>query len=280
VHLDQILKRTMYPSPDEGLARLPWDDPDFSQRILREHLSQRYDSASRRTRLVKKHVEWIHHFVLKGNTSRILDLGCGPGLYTSRLADYGHDCVGIDFAPASIEYARTQALKKNNLCEYRLENILNIDYGKGFDLVMLVFSEFNTFPKTDAVSILGKSFRSLKPGGQILLEVPGFDAVEQLGDQPSVWYSEIKGIFSGEPYLCLTESFWNDEKRVAIERYYIINETDQEIKLYMNCTNAYTDDDFRQMLKDTGFNSIKFHPSLTGSEQQQLDGMFVIIAKR
>lgn len=270
----------MDPSPDEGLARLPWDDPEFSQRMLREHLSQRYDSASRRTRFLKKHVEWIHNFVLNGNPSRILDLGCGPGLYSSRLADLGHECVGIDFAPASIEYAIAQANKKKLACEYRLGDILLADYGKGFDLVMLIFSEFNTFTKAGAVSILEKSRGSLKPGGKILLEVPGFDTVAQLGDQPSVWYSEENGVFSDEPYLCLTESFWNEEKRIAIERYYIINEIDQEIRFYLNSTNAYTDDDFRQMLKDAGFKNIKFHPSLTGAGHQQLDGMFVIIAER
>ena len=41
--------------------------------------------------------------------ARVLDLGCGPGLYTTRLAKLGHTCVGIDFSPASIAYAKAEA---------------------------------------------------------------------------------------------------------------------------------------------------------------------------
>jgi predicted TPR repeat methyltransferase len=44
--------------------------------------------------------------VLQSEPQRILDLGCGPGLYTQRLASLGHTCVGIDISPASIAYAR------------------------------------------------------------------------------------------------------------------------------------------------------------------------------
>lgn len=35
----------------------------------------------------------------------MLDLGCGPGLYSHRLATLGHRVHGIDFGPASIAYA-------------------------------------------------------------------------------------------------------------------------------------------------------------------------------
>ena len=64
-----------------NLEPQPWNDPDFSQRMLKEHLSQRHDAASRRTPTIKKHVNWIHNVVLDGKPSHVLDLGCGPGLY-------------------------------------------------------------------------------------------------------------------------------------------------------------------------------------------------------
>jgi SAM-dependent methyltransferase len=258
-------------------GKIPWDDPDVSRRMLREHLSQKFDAASRRTRLIKKHVDWIHKTVLSSIPSKILDLGCGPGLYSSRLAGLGHSCEGIDYSPASITYALKQARKNNLSCNYQLDDIRTAEYGTGFDLVMLVFSEFNTFEPKDAIKILKRSIGALRPGGKILLEVPSFDMVEQLGNQPSVWYSEDHGIFSDEPYLCLTESFWNEDEKLAIERYYIIHGIDKDIHLYLNTTQAYEDDQFIDFLRSAGFKSIEIHPSLTGSQEQQLDGMFVII---
>jgi len=275
-----IIDRKMDPSLMREHGKIPWDDPDISRRMLREHLSQRYDAASRRTSIIKKHVNWIHRFVLSEKTSRILDLGCGPGLYSSRLAELGHECEGIDFSPASIDYARAKAKKDQLQCRYRHEDIRSADYGVGFDLVMLVFSEFNTFEPGDASLILNRSFQALKPGGKILLEVPSFDAVEQIGNQPSVWYTEKKGIFSDEPYICLTESFWNEEDSLAIERYYVIHNAREDVNLFVNTTQAYEEDQFVNFLEAAGFTNIEFHPSLTGSHEQQLDGMFVIMATK
>ena len=42
----------------------------------------------------------------------------GRGLYASRLARLGHRCVGIDFSPASIDYAREQAVSEDLPCDY------------------------------------------------------------------------------------------------------------------------------------------------------------------
>jgi SAM-dependent methyltransferase len=270
----------MDPALMQEHGKIPWDDPDVSRRMLREHLSQRYDAASRRTSIIKKHVNWIHRFVLSEQPARVLDLGCGPGLYSSRLAELGHECEGIDFSPASIDYARAKAEKDHLACKYLQQDIRKAEYGAGFDLVMLVFSEFNTFEPGDASLILKRSFQALKPGGKILLEVPSFDAVEQIGNQPSVWYTEKKGLFSDEPYLCLTESFWNEDDSLAIERYYVIHDASKEVNLFINTTQAYEEDQFVKFLKGAGFTHIEFHPSLTGSQEQQLDGMFVILATK
>ena len=41
--------------------------------------------------------------------ARVLDLGCGPGLYVHRLSAMGCECVGMDFSPASIRHASESA---------------------------------------------------------------------------------------------------------------------------------------------------------------------------
>src|SRR5512139_3854349 len=97
------------PLPWQEGDNIPWNEAGFSERMLQEHLSQAHDAASRRFATIDRHVEWIHHEMLDGQTGHVLDLGCGPGLYTSRLAQLGHSCHGIDFSPASINYARETA---------------------------------------------------------------------------------------------------------------------------------------------------------------------------
>jgi 2-polyprenyl-3-methyl-5-hydroxy-6-metoxy-1,4-benzoquinol methylase len=113
--------------------------------MLREHLSQAHDAASRRTIIIEDHVEWIQRVVLHDRSSRVLDLGCGPGLYSSRFAQRGHTCVGIDFSPASIEYAREVARSQQLACEYRLDDVRHAEFGTGYDLALFIFGELNPF---------------------------------------------------------------------------------------------------------------------------------------
>lgn len=76
--------------------KIPWNDPAFSARMLAEHLSQAHELASRRTETIARQVAWIHDALLGGRPSRVLDLGCGPGLYSYAAAIRVIDREGID----------------------------------------------------------------------------------------------------------------------------------------------------------------------------------------
>lgn len=49
MNLLDIPGRTQPPEPWAEGDNIPWHDPDFSRRMLNEHLSQEHDAASRRT---------------------------------------------------------------------------------------------------------------------------------------------------------------------------------------------------------------------------------------
>jgi SAM-dependent methyltransferase len=280
VELIDLLRRDMQPEPWTEGEKIPWSDPDFSRRMLREHLSQQHDAASRRTRILRQHVDWIHRTVLQSKPGRILDLGCGPGLYTSRLARLGHTCTGIDFSPTSIAYAIEEARKKSLACTYRLQDLRRADFGRGYNLVLFVFGEFNVFRPEEARKILTKAYRALVPGGALLLEVSTFDAVEQMGEQPSMWYAEDSGLFSDKPHLCLMESFWDEARSVATERYLIVDAQTAAVQRYASSTQAYTDDHFRSLLAGAGFREVSFHAALTGVDELEPEGLFVILGRK
>lgn len=276
INLINVVNRKIVPKPWEEGEKIPWNDPDFSRRMLKEHLSQKHDAASRRTTILKKQVDWIHNFVLDRKPSHILDLGCGPGLYAARLAALGHVCHGIDFGPASIEYATKHAPDN---CSYTLGDVRTTDFGSGYDLVMFIFGEFNVFKPEDASLILGKAHAALKPGGKLLLEVTKFDALYELGNQPATWYTAENELFADEPHLCLMEPFWDDKQAVAIERYYIVDASSEEVARYSASTQAYEDDQLATMLKEVGFHELEFILSLTGKPDDQSE-MFVLLAQK
>ncbi len=274
-----VVQRQPIPEPWAEGEKIPWSEPAFSQRMLQEHLSQEHDAASRRAEIIERQVDWIHHHVLGGNPGQILDLGCGPGLYASRLAKRGHTCLGIDYAPASIAYAQAQAERENLACTYQQQDIRAADYGGGHDLVMLIFGEFNVFRPSEARRILAKAYRALQPGGRLLLEPHTFSAVRQLGEQPPSWYAARGGLFSDRPHLCLSESFWQAEQKVAVQRYFIVDAETGRVTRHGASTQAYTDEEYRSLLTEEGFGQIDFYPSLTGREEKSQSALMVILAR-
>jgi len=274
-----IVQRSGRPQPWAEGEKIPWNEPGFSRHMLREHLSQDHDLASRRTATIQKHVEWIHSQVLSGRPSGILDLGCGPGLYTAELAKSGHACTGLDFSPASIEYARNYAQKMHLNCSYHLQNIRKADFGAGYGLGMFIFGEFNVFKPEEARQILKKLHAAIQPGGSFLLEIHTFEVVHQVGLQPSGWYSAESGLFSDRPHLCLQENFWEADQSVATQRFFILDAHTGQVTRHAASNQAYTQQQYLDMLQECGFQDIEFYPSLTGEIDPSQPDFFAILAR-
>ncbi|MDH3591293.1 MAG: class I SAM-dependent methyltransferase [Planctomycetota bacterium] len=260
-------------------GKIPWHEPGFSERMLREHLSQEHDRASRRLEVIDRHVAWLHETVGVGRAGRVLDLGCGPGLYTERLAQRGHTCVGIDFSPASIAHAHARAESESLACEYRHADLRHADYGAGFDLVLLTFGELNTFPEDDARTILAGARRALAPEGRLVLEVHTEAAVRRIGASPPVWRTARNSVFSDRPHLWLRECAWHEPERAATERYFVAEPPATDVATYVCTTQAYADDEYRAMLRDAGFTRVSIHASLAGAHAASESGLVVSVAR-
>ncbi len=277
--LMDVIYRRAVPEPWAEGEKIPWNEPEFSARMLKEHLTQAHDMASRRFERIDLHVDWIHRSLLAGKLSRILDLGCGPGLYASRLCRIGHQVVGIDFSPASIAYARQQAQAEGLSIDYIQQDIRLAEFGAGFDLVMFIFGELNAFRPEEARSILEKARGALAPGGSLLLEVSTFKGVKQIGEQPPAWYTAESGLWSGRPHLVLSESFWDEAQAAATERFYIIDGQSGSVNACAATQQAYTEVQLRSLLEGCGFGGITFYPSLGGVRVEGQEELIAITAQ-
>ena len=280
MNLIDLIRRQTEPVPWAEGDNIPWNEPDFSERMLREHLSQAHDLASRRAPTIDQHVEWIHHAVLGDTPARILDLGCGPGLYANRLAQRGHTCVGIDFSPASIAYATDHARADNLPCVYHQQDIRAADFGQGHDLAMLIFGEFNVFCRADAELILTKARQALADHGRLLLEVHTLAVVRAVGEQSASWYTAEHGLFSARPHLCLNESFWDARQAIATKRHFIVDGLTGEVTRHASSLQAYTPEEYQALLERCGFTAVTFVPSLKGEPDETQPDFYVIVARK
>lgn len=239
----------------EGRYKIPWDDPEFSRRMLAEHLTQDHDLASRRTAMIEAQVRWIHELACGSKPCRILDLACGPGLYSIRLAALGHRCLGIDFGPASIAYARDRAVPG---CEFVLGDLRTADFGGGHDVAMQIYGEFNVFPPTEIRAILAKARAALVPGGWLLIEMQTAASVRASGEAPTVRSRAETGLFSSSPHLIRIDNAWYEAEQVAQQVFRITDEATGMVTTYHSTTKAWTEEECRVLLAEAGFASVRF----------------------
>ena len=277
--LIDLISRNPAPEPWSEGEKIPWNDLAFSKRMLKEHLSQAHDLASRRFEIINQHVSWIHNDLLDGEKSRILDLGCGPGFYANRLAKLGHSVVGIDFSPVSIEFPKQAANEDGLDNEFHLEDIRNTEYGGGFGLAMMLYGEFNTFCPSEARNILKKMCQSMIPDGILLLEVSSCEAIYDLGEKQPRWYAVPEGLFSERPHICLMENFYDSQTATAIERFLIIDLETSEVTRYASSLQAYTHAEFQNLLNLCGFHPIET-VSFFGTDEGIGDEFFHIVCRK
>ncbi len=275
-----IVNRTAKPAPWSEGDNIPWNDPDFSERMLTEHLSQEHDLASRRKETIDLHVEWIFSGVLRSRPARLLDLACGPGLYTSRLARTGCECVGIDFSPASIRHAKEIAAAEDLPCTFHHADVRDGMFGEGFDLVMMIYGQFNVFPRNRGLEILKKAHGALKPGGSLLLEVQSQQQIQQGGESAPTWYSVASGLFSEPPHLVLQENFWHADARASTTRFSIIDAQTGAVSSYALSNEAYTEDELTDLLQSVGFSDVERFPSLSGKAVAGAQDLPVVLARK
>jgi SAM-dependent methyltransferase len=278
VHLIDLLNRSSPPLPWAEGDNIPWNEPGFSRRMLAEHLSQEHDAASRRFATIDQHVDWIHTTLLARQPTAILDLGCGPGFYAERLVRLGHTCYGIDYSPASIEYAISTAYREQLACTYSCQDIRQADFPQGMGLVMLIYGEFNVFRPVDAAMILDKAWKALEPGGFLLLEPHTYHIVHSMGEHPASWYSSTGGLFSERPHVVLKENFWDASSHTVTIRYYIIDVLSGWVTRFAQSMQAYQDDEYRLLLSSHGFEEIQILPGLLGEDS--IRDLIAIVARK
>ena len=94
---------------------------------------------------------------------RVLDIGCGEGHNTRRVAEQGAKMSAIDISPVFIKYAKESEEKEPLGIEYQVASAIELPFSNEiFDFAIAIMS-FMDMSETDKA--IKEAWRILKPGG-------------------------------------------------------------------------------------------------------------------
>ena len=213
--------------------------------MLSAHLDPNTDAASRRPEIIASSAEFLSSFFPRNG--RILDLGCGPGLYTGLWSEAGYAVTGVDLSKRSLAYART----KDHKTTYLLQNYLRLDVNETFDAVTLIYCDYAALTPKERKTLLEQVCRVLKPGGRLIFDVFTHRYFQQKKEK-KVWsFCDQGGFWSNLPYLCLEATYLYESKMVSADRYVVI--TNGKISDYILWDTAYCPESLKEETVPAGF---------------------------
>jgi len=206
-------------------ADILWTDTHISMQMLAYHLNPDISVASRTATFIDQSVDWLVSEFNLCNVSKVVDFGCGPGLYTHRFKSRGvGTVVGLDFSTNSLNYANQQANASNLEIEYRLGNYLDYNDSRKFDLICLVMCDFCALNPSQRSKLLIKFKSILEKDGVIALDVYTQSRFEKLDQALNLEKNSMNGFWSENEYWSIHSSFKYESEIVTLDKYVIVED--------------------------------------------------------
>jgi 2-polyprenyl-3-methyl-5-hydroxy-6-metoxy-1,4-benzoquinol methylase len=255
-----------------------WADEHTSKQMLEYHLNESIDVSSRNKSFIERSVEWIvSHFGVDKSTE-IADFGCGPGLYTTRLAERGAIVTGIDFSNNSIEYAKQAAVQKGLKINYIQKNYLDFDTNDSFDLITMIMCDFCALSPEQRKTMLSKFHSLLKPNGSVLLDVYSLNSFNQKEVSATYELNQLNGFWSSDDYYCFVNTFKYEEEKVILDKYTIIEESRKRI--VYNWLQYFSEDSIRKEFEENGLKVEEVYSDVAGKSYVSESPEIAIVAKK
>ena len=255
-----------------------WTDEHTSQQMLDFHLNDAIDVSSRNAEFIKRSVEWICAKFNIGAGFRIADFGCGPGLYTTQLAQRGADVTGIDFSNRSIRYAQQVAAEEKLSIHYENQNYLEYETEDRFHLTMMIMCDFCALSPSQRKRMLQKFHTLLQPGGSVLLDVYSLTPFNAYKETAVYEQNLLGGFWSPGKYYGFLNKFKYEGEKVTVDKYTIV-EPDRTRTVY-NWLQYYDPHALEQELGQYGLEIDEVFADVAGSPFDSTKNEFAVLAKK
>jgi len=276
--LERLSQLEEKPAPYAPGEPMFWTDPYIAQQMLAAHLDPTTDAASRRSETIDRTVAWIVDELALRPGDHILDLGCGPGLYASRLAEKGLRVTGVDFSQSSIAYASRQARERGLQIRYRCQDYLDLDDHSEYEAALLIYGDFCPLSPDQRRKLLANIHRALKSRGALVLDVSRDQALDRPQEKRH-WYASPGGFWRPGPHLVLESEFSYPEIALHLDQYLVIEQTGA-LSVYRVWRQEYSPESIVSELEAGGFEVESLWGDLCGTPLSQAEEWIGVVARR
>jgi len=242
-----------------------WTDPYVRRHVLHSHLSDETDDASRRSSRIDRSVRWIASQISGSPLMRLLDLGCGPGLYAHRFAEMGWRVTGIDVSRSSIRHARRSRPRGDISVrppKFVLGDLRKFDTGVQYGAIVQIYGGFCVLSDVDRVRLLERIRSSLVDGGYFVFDAFTTKYTESHKEADG-WYVEDRdGFWHSGVHLVLQKSV-DYPSGVLLNRYTVIPSFGR-IKSFNFWYRPFDTESVVALLARSGFDDMRVFGGLEG----------------
>ncbi|MDK2870525.1 MAG: hypothetical protein PWP39_1760 [Pyrococcus sp.] len=218
----------------------------------------------------QKEVEFLVKALKLEEPRKILDLACGFGRHAIKLAELGHEVVGVDIMDGFLEIARKTAEEKGVNVKFMKGDMREINFEEEFDVVLLLYTSFGYFSDEENFKVLQNVYKALKPNGLFCLDVPNKDfVVKHLSP-----YSVLE---KGDDLMIDMSSFDVLTGRMHVRRIIIRNNQRKAVEYSLR---IYTYTELSEMLKRAGFKIEKVYGGFDGRALSLNAPRMIVIARK
>ncbi len=249
-----------------------WDDEHISKMMLEAHLDEHFEAASRLPATIEKSAAWIVSLLSPG--AALLDLGCGPGLYTKRFSEAGLAVTGVDLSRRSIAYAKAHDARTR----YIRANYLEDDIPGRYDAVTLIYCDYAALTDIERQALLARVKGLLNPGGFLLFDVftPTFHRDFKESREWSL--HERGGFWSDMPHACL-EAHYAYDGDAYVDQTVVL--TKDGLREYLIWDTAFTKETLQAELESAGYSADAWYADVCGAPyREDSDTLCVITSAR
>lgn len=200
-----------------------------------------------------KYVQQVFKKHGRGDESLVLDLGCGTGNLTLKLAEMGYDMIGADISPEMLMIASERAYDAEKSILYLMQDMRSFELYGTVSAVVCALDGINYLTeREDVVSCLKLVRNYLDPDGLFLFDVNSEYRFRQVLDGRD-YFLEAEGVYMG----------WKSvfHKKSGICNFFLTLFSENEDGSYqkheeIQTEKLWTDEELSEMIKESGLETV------------------------